>query len=154
VPELPDPTDILRGLEMIRSALVAPGNVGDALPRAVDRATEVTGAINRLTDELAKLNAHVERALPLLESFDQHAKRAVPVIESIQQAETGFLSLRRTIRRAARENDARAAREPDARAAREPEPVADSAKAASTKGERPSQIRRAKAKGGGPGDRR
>jgi hypothetical protein len=152
VPELPDPTDILRGLEMIRSALVAPGN--DALPRAVDRATEVTGAINRLTDELAKLNAHVERALPLLESFDQHAKRAVPVIESIQQAETGFLSLRRTIRRAARENDARAAREPDARAAREPEPVADSAKAASTKGERPSQIRRAKAKGGGPGDRR
>jgi hypothetical protein len=148
VPELPDPTDILRGLEMIRSALVAPGNVGDALPRAVDRATEITGAINRLTDEVAKLNAHVERALPLLESFDQHAKRAVPVIESIQQAETGFLSLRRTIRRAARENDARAAREP------EPEAVADSSRAPSTKGERPSQTRRAKAKGAGPGDRR
>jgi hypothetical protein len=106
VPELPDPNDLLRGLDLLRGALVAPGNVGDALPRAVERAGEITVAINRLTEEVAKLNANVERALPVLESFDEHAKRAVPVIESLQQADTGFLSLRRTIRRAARENGA------------------------------------------------
>jgi hypothetical protein len=106
VPELPvDPNDILRGLDAIRSALVAPGNVGDSLPRAVDRAAEVTVAINRLTDEVAKLNAHVERALPLIESIDQQVKRSIPVVESLQQAETGVLTLWRSIRRAAREGE-------------------------------------------------
>jgi hypothetical protein len=106
VPDLPDPSDLVRGLDALRSALGAPGNVGDALPRAVERAGEVTAALHRLTDEVAKLNAHVERALPLLESFEQHAKRTVPVIESLQQAETGLLSLRRTMRRAARDDNA------------------------------------------------
>ncbi len=103
MPDLPDPSDLVRGLDALRSALGAPGNVGDSLPRAVERAGEVTAALHRLSDEVAKLNAHVERALPLLESFEQHAQRTVPVIESLQQAETGLLSLRRTMRRAARD---------------------------------------------------
>jgi hypothetical protein len=113
VPDLPEPSDLVRGLEALRSALGAPGNVGDALPRAVERAAEVTAALDRLTAEVAKLNLHVERALPLLESFDQHAKRTVPVIESLQQAETGLHTLRRTWRRAARENDTEAEPPPD-----------------------------------------
>jgi hypothetical protein len=105
VPEFPvDPSDVLRGLELLRSALVAPGQVGDWLPRAVDQAADVTAAINRLTDEVAKLNAHVERSLPILESVDQHVQRAMPVIESLQ-AEKGFLALRRSMRRAARETE-------------------------------------------------
>jgi hypothetical protein len=76
----------------------APGNVGDSLPRAVDRAAEVTAAINRLTEEVAKLNANVERALPLIESIEQDVKRTMPVIDSLQ-------SLRPSKRRAARASD-------------------------------------------------
>lgn len=103
MPDFPvDPSDLLRGLELLRSALVAPGQVGDSLPRAVDRAAEVTSAINRFTDELAKLNAHIERALPIIESLEQQVERAMPVIESLQ-SEKGFLALRRSVRRAARE---------------------------------------------------
>ena len=103
MPELPDPSDLLRGLEVLRSALVAPGNVGDSLPRAIDRAAEVTAAINRLSDEVARLNANVERALPIIESVDEHVKRSIPVIESLQQAESGVLQLWRSVRRASRE---------------------------------------------------
>ena len=103
MPELPDPSDLLRGLEVLRSALVAPGNLGDSLPRAVDRAAEVTAAINRLSDEVARLNANVERALPVLESVDEHVKRSIPVIESLQQAESGVLHLWRSMRRVSRE---------------------------------------------------
>jgi hypothetical protein len=105
VADLPDHNDLLRGLEMLRSALVAPGNVGDSLPRAVDRAAEVTDAINRLTDEVARLNANVERALPVFESIDEHVKRSIPMVESLQQAESGVLTLWRSMRRAAREGD-------------------------------------------------
>src|ERR1700758_4074187 len=63
VPEGQNPSDLLRGLEILRSAFVPSGNVGDSLPAAVERAGEVRAAIDRLTDEVATLNAHVERAL-------------------------------------------------------------------------------------------
>ena len=99
MPDLPlDPAELVRGLENLRSALLSPGNVGDSLPRAVDRAAEVTAAINRLTEEVAKLNANVERALPLIESIEQDVKRTLPVIDSLQ-------SLRRAERRGSRAGD-------------------------------------------------
>ncbi len=94
-----DPSAILRGFGALRSAIVAPGNVGDSLPRAVDRAAEITEAINRLTDEVAKLNDQVERALPVIESMDQQFKRSGPVLDTISQAEKGLAQvLRRTMR--------------------------------------------------------
>jgi hypothetical protein len=94
-----DPSGILRGLGALRSAIVAPGNVGDSLPRAVDRAAEITEAINRLTDEVAKLNDQVERALPVIESMDLQFKRSGPVLDTISQAEKGLAQvLRRTMR--------------------------------------------------------
>jgi hypothetical protein len=81
-----DPSELKRGLDMIRGALGAPGQ--DAL-----------AALDRLTVEVARLNANVERALPVLESIDQHVKRAMPVVDSFQQAEKGIQALRRSMRR-------------------------------------------------------
>ena len=98
-PRIFDLSSVLRGLDALRSAIVAPGNVGDSLPRAVDRAAEITDAINRLTDEVAKLNDQVERALPVIESMEQQFKRSGPVLDTISQAEKGLAQvLRRTMR--------------------------------------------------------
>jgi hypothetical protein len=92
-----NPSDLLRGLEILRSAFVAPGSAADSLPAAVARAGEVRDAIDRLTDEVATLNKHVERALPVIESFERQFERALPVLESIKRAERGIQqAMRRT----------------------------------------------------------
>jgi hypothetical protein len=95
-----NPSDLLRGLEILRSAFVAPGSAADTLPAAVERAGEVRASIDRLTEEVAKLNRHVERALPVIESFERQFERALPVLESIKRAENGIQQImRRTFRR-------------------------------------------------------
>jgi hypothetical protein len=90
-----NPSDLLRGLEMLRSAFVSPGNVSDSLPAAVERAGEVRASIDRLTDEVATLNRNVERALPVIESFERQFERALPVLESIKRAEQGIQQMMR-----------------------------------------------------------
>ena len=96
-----NPSDLIRGLEILRGAFVSGGNVGDSLPAAMERAGEVRAAIDRLTDEVAILNRHVERALPVIESFERQFERALPLLESIKRAEHGIQQvMRRTFRRA------------------------------------------------------
>jgi hypothetical protein len=95
-----NPYDLMRGLEILRSAFASPGTVGDSLPAAVERAGEVRESIDRLTEEVANLNRNVERALPVLESFERQFERALPVLESMKRAEQGIQQMmRRTFRR-------------------------------------------------------
>jgi hypothetical protein len=95
-----NPSDFVRGLEMLRSAFVSPGNVSDSLPAAVERAGEVRESLDRLTEEVATLNRNVERALPVIESFERQFERALPLLESIHRAERGIQQMmRRTFRR-------------------------------------------------------
>jgi hypothetical protein len=96
VPDDPsNPSDLVRGLEILRSAFAAPGSLGDSLPLALERAGEVRESIDRLTEEVATLNRHVERALPLLESFERQLGRTTALLESFRQAERGIQQLLR-----------------------------------------------------------
>jgi hypothetical protein len=96
MPEGPsDPFDLVRGLEMLRTAFGSSATAADALPAAVERAGEVRTSIDRLTAEVAALNANVERALPVLEAFQRQFERALPALETIKRAETGIQQVMR-----------------------------------------------------------
>lgn len=85
-----NPYDLLKGLEVLRSAFATSGTVSDSLPAALERAAEVRESIDRLTAEVATLNRHVERALPVVESFENQFGRVLPLLESIMRAERGI----------------------------------------------------------------